>query len=110
MSSDLVANRRKNRDKEKKKKEEDEDDDDELDKKGGLYGEDDEFFKKWAGPVLLGPFLPAIFALFIIVAGQLILNSANLSCGYPLDSKIYFRNYSILYIYEIVYFNSFCRS
>ena len=50
--------------------------------------EDDEFFKKWAGIVLIGPFVPAVFALIIIVFGQLVLNTWTGTCGYALDCKI----------------------
>ncbi|RYG64957.1 hypothetical protein EON64_12930 [archaeon] len=49
--------------------------------------ESDEFYKRWAAFILIGPFLPAIFASFIIVAGQLVLNSAQGSCGYDLTCK-----------------------
>lgn len=49
--------------------------------------EDDEFYKKWSGPVLIGPLVPAIFALIVIVAGQLVLNTWVGTCGYALDSK-----------------------
>jgi hypothetical protein len=49
--------------------------------------EDDEFFMKWAGPVLIGPFVPAVFALITIVAGQLVLNTWEGTCGYALDCK-----------------------
>lgn len=51
------------------------------------YDEDDKFFEKWAGPVLLGPFLPAIFSLFIIVAGQMVLSTFTGVCGYDLQCK-----------------------
>jgi hypothetical protein len=50
--------------------------------------EDDEFFKKWAGPVLIGPFVPAVFALMTIVSGQLVLNTWVGTCGYALDCKL----------------------
>lgn len=59
-------------------------------KKGGdveIEAEDDEFFKKWAGPVLIGPFLPAVFALIVIFCGQLILNTWTGTCGYALDCE-----------------------
>lgn len=49
--------------------------------------ESDEFYKKWSGPVLLGPFLVAIFAALIIVSGQLVLNTSTGTCGYNLECK-----------------------
>jgi hypothetical protein len=60
-------------------------------KKGDLPedAEDDEFFKKWSGPVLIGPILPAIFSLIVIVIGQLVLNTWTGTCGYALDCKIF---------------------
>ena len=48
---------------------------------------DDEFYKKWSGPIILGPFLHACFALLIIVSGQLVLNSWVGTCNYPLDGN-----------------------
>lgn len=66
----------------------DDDDEEEESANVGLnYGEDDEFYKKWCGPMLLGPFLPAIFAMFVILAGQLVLNNWTGSCGYDLECK-----------------------
>lgn len=52
------------------------------------YGEDDDFYRKWSGPVLLGGFMPAIFSLIIIFSGQIVLNSFEGTCGYPLDGNI----------------------
>jgi hypothetical protein len=52
------------------------------------YGEDDDFYRKWSGPVLIGGFIPAIFALITIVSGQIILNSYTGSCGAALPSFI----------------------
>jgi hypothetical protein len=49
--------------------------------------EDDEFFKRWAGAIFLGPFLPAIFALIVIFTGQLTLNTYTGTCGYDLPCK-----------------------
>lgn len=50
--------------------------------------DDDEYYKKWAGPILLGPFLPAIFALVVIVSGQLVLNTWTGTCGYDLGCEL----------------------
>jgi hypothetical protein len=49
---------------------------------------DDEFYKKWSGPIILGPFIHACFALLIVVSGQLVLNSWEGTCNYPLDGNM----------------------
>jgi hypothetical protein len=49
--------------------------------------EDDEFYKKWAGPLLLGPFVPAVFSIIIIFSGQIVLNTWEGTCGYSLSCK-----------------------
>lgn len=89
----------KSKDKGKKSKlrdeEEEEEEEAEIDPNSGLaYGEDDEFYKKWAGPVLVGPFIPAILSMFIIVAGQLVLNNWTGTCGYDLECKSVLYNMS----------------
>lgn len=48
--------------------------------------------KKWAGAIMLGPLVPAIFAVFTIATGQGVLNSwrgkeNQFQCGFPLDCK-----------------------
>jgi hypothetical protein len=91
VSSRDSKSKRKDNLKKSKLREEEEEDDDEVDPNSGLaYGEDDEFYKKWAGPVLLGPFIPAILSLFIIVAGQLVLNNWTGTCGYDLECELSF--------------------
>jgi hypothetical protein len=74
------------------KKKLDDDDDKELDNNyyANLYGEDDEFYKKWAGPVLVGSIFPAIISILVIVAGELIINGDVGVCGYDLQCKLYF--------------------
>ena len=49
--------------------------------------DDDEFYKKWAGPLIIGPFMPAVLAVFVIIAGQIVLNTWTGTCGYALDCK-----------------------
>ncbi|CAM9248967.1 unnamed protein product [Discosporangium mesarthrocarpum] len=50
--------------------------------------------RKWAPVILLGPVLPAIFAVVIIVVGRFILKvdeidiSGDIICGYPIDSFV----------------------
>jgi hypothetical protein len=75
-----------------KKKQDDDDDDKELDNNyyANLYGEDDEFYKKWAGPVLIGSIFPAILSILVIVAGELIINGDVGTCGYNLQCKFVF--------------------
>jgi hypothetical protein len=51
-----------------------------------LLLEDDHFLRKWSGPFLLGPLIPAIFSLLTIVSGHLVLNTWTGYCGYSLDS------------------------
>lgn len=53
--------------------------------------EDDAYYKKWSGLLLLGPFVVAILALIIIFTGQNVIvqfTFSNESCGYPLDGVI----------------------
>jgi len=59
--------------------------------------QEEAFLKKWAGACLIGPFFPAVFATFIVVAGGIVLNTWTGQCGYPLDSKCfhYSTNYSL---------------
>lgn len=50
--------------------------------------DDDEFIKKFTGPLVLGPFVPAIFALITIFYGQILLQTWKGYCGYSLDSFV----------------------
>lgn len=52
-----------------------------------VFQENDEFLRKWSGPLLLGPFLPAVFCLISVVGGHLVLNTWTGYCGYALDSE-----------------------
>lgn len=55
-------------------------------KKGAaVIMEDDEFLKKWSGPILLGPIVPAVVSLFIIMIGQVTLNVGTEVCNFPLN-------------------------
>lgn len=49
--------------------------------------EDDDFYKKWAGPMLLGPFVPALLSMLVILSGQIVLNTWTGTCGYALTCK-----------------------
>ena len=51
--------------------------------------DEDAFIKKWSAPLLLGPFIPAIFSIIIIVAGSIILNSYPGSCNFYLSGKLF---------------------
>lgn len=59
--------------------------------------EDDAFFKQWAGPMLIGPFVIAILCIVIILTGQIMANTWTGTCGYPLDCKF------IIYLFFIIY-------
>lgn len=61
--------------------------------------EDDEFYRKWSGPVLIGPFVPAVFALIVIFCGQLVLNTWSGTCGYALDCK----DFHVVLLIEALY-------
>lgn len=50
--------------------------------------DDDEFYKKWAGPLIIGPFMPAVLAIMVIISGQIVLNTWTGTCGYALDCKL----------------------
>ena len=39
--------------------------------------------------VILGPFLPCLFALIIVMAGGIIVRLASTECGYPLHCAFY---------------------
>ena len=52
-----------------------------------IVHEDDEFLKKWSGPMILGPFSLAVFCLIVIVSGEIILNTWEGTCGYSLNCK-----------------------
>ena len=56
-----------------------------LEKPRVLFFEDDDFIKKWSGPIILGPFALAVYSLIIIVTGEIILSAWVGSCGYPLN-------------------------
>ena len=65
--------------------------------------EDDDFLIKWSGPMLLGPFVPAVFALLTIFIGHITLNTWEGSCGYALDGFIggaMFVSYVFLMVYS----------
>mmetsp|Transcript_32744 Transcript_32744/g.55209 ORF Transcript_32744/g.55209 Transcript_32744/m.55209 type:complete len:317 (+) Transcript_32744:99-1049(+) len=64
--------------------------------------EDDEFFKKWSGPLFIGPFLPAIFAMLVIFTGELVLDSWEGTCNINLPSFIN-AAVAICYIYLVVF-------
>ena len=57
-----------------------------------LFEDDDDIFmKKWGGPMILGPFVVAVFAAFIVVTGEILLNTWQGTCGSPLQSKFLLR-------------------
>lgn len=76
------------------------------DRIGVLFSDSDEFLKKWGGPMLLGPFAPAIFAAFIVVSGQIIIQLKEGQCNFPLDTFVLVAvviSYLFLLIYSWVW-------
>ena len=63
--------------------------------------EDDAFFKKWAGPIIVGPFLPAVFAVIVIFSGQIVMNTWEGTCGYDLGCKFLIRDFEFVFNYTI---------
>ncbi len=45
----------------------------------------DDFVKKWSGPMILGPLVPAIYAAFVCVGGEIILTIQEGECNFPLN-------------------------
>lgn len=68
-------------------------------KKSVLFLEDDDFYKKWAGPLILGPFPLAAVSLFVIVAGELLLYTYQGSCSYPIDGKNCEFVFAVLFVF-----------
>lgn len=62
----------------------------------GIFVDSEEFVKKWSGPLILGPFVPAIFAAITIVAGNITLSTWQGTCDAPLDGEIFFCNCCML--------------
>jgi len=54
-------------------------------KAAGVIAEEDEFLKKWSGPMLVGPIVPAIMSTFLIVIGEIVINSKQETCNYPIN-------------------------
>ena len=48
----------------------------------------DDFVKKWSGPMILGPLVPAIYAGFLCVGGPIILTIKEGECNFPLDLMV----------------------
>jgi hypothetical protein len=63
----------------------------------------DEFYHKWSGPLILGPLVPAIFCLFVIITGEVIVrNNTGEFCGFPLEIFIQ-AAVAICYLFLLVY-------
>jgi hypothetical protein len=83
------------------------------DRIGVLFADSDDFLKKWGGPMLLGPLVPAIFAAFIIVSGQIMIQVQEGQCNFPLGlfveaavvvSYLFVLIYSWLWLGDTIYF------
>jgi hypothetical protein len=64
--------------------------------------EDDDFYVKWSGPIILGGFLPFVFALIIIFSGQIAVNSFSGTCGFAIDTFCSLA-VAVCYLYIILY-------
>lgn len=64
--------------------------------------EDDEFLKKWSGVMLLGPIVPAVVSVFVIIIGEIVLNSKKEVCNFPLDVFIQ-AVIAICYLFMIIF-------
>ena len=45
-----------------------------------------EYYERWAGPILLGPLPIAIVAMVVVISATYVVDSNKGSCGFPLDS------------------------
>lgn len=63
---------------------------------------EEEFLRKWSGALLIGPFIPAVFATFTIVIGSIILSMQTGDCGYPLESFVQIA-VVLCYLFLLVY-------
>jgi hypothetical protein len=66
-----------------------------------------DFQNKWAGALLLGPFVPAIISLIVIFSGQIVLNAmftagTSFLCEYPLDTFISVQ-VTVCYLFLVLY-------
>jgi hypothetical protein len=66
-----------------------------------------DFQNKWAGALLLGPFVPAIISLIVIFSGQIVLNAmlregTRFLCEYPLDTFISVQ-IAMCYLFLVIY-------
>jgi hypothetical protein len=63
----------------------------------------DDFYHKWSGPMILGPLVPAIFCMFVIISGEIIVrNNTGEFCGFPLEIFIQ-AAVAVSYLFLLVY-------
>ncbi len=62
----------------------------------------DDFIKKWSGPMLLGPLVPAIFAAFICIGGEIVLTVKEGQCNFPLNLVVQ-AQIAVSYLFLIIY-------
>ena len=60
------------------------------------------YLDDWAGPVIMGSFMPAIFALFVVFSGQIIINSDTGVCNFSFNDFIS-GAVAVGYLYLIVF-------
>jgi len=60
------------------------------------------YLEKWSGTVILGGFVPAVFALTVVFGGQIVISSADTVCQYSISSTVG-ASVAVGYIYLLVY-------
>lgn len=73
-----------------------------LNKLNVLFQDGDEFLAKWSGPMILGPLVPCMFAVFIIVSGPNQLAVVEGKCNFALDAFV-IAAIVISYLFLLIY-------
>ena len=62
----------------------------------------EEYLEKWSGTVILGGFVPAVFALTVVFGGQIVISAASNVCLYSI-SDVVGASVAVGYVYLLVY-------